>query len=96
MLPYPYVRSAARCQPLASFGGRGGKFTTEAQRPRRSGGEVSIPLILTASPSLWFKKWKSGYPGLAPGYDEWSYDTNQAVITGLDPAYAVRKSASAD
>ncbi len=25
---------------------------------------------LTVSPSLWFKNWKSGYPGLAPGYDE--------------------------
>ena len=40
---------------------------TEAQRSR---GEVSIPVLLTVSPSLWFKNWNSGYPGLAPGYDE--------------------------
>ena len=45
-------------------------FTTET---RRSGGEVSIPVLLTVSPSLWFKDWKRGWP-----------------------AYAVRKSASAD
>ena len=26
---------------------------------------------LTVSLPLWFRNWKTGYPGLAPGYDEW-------------------------
>ncbi len=40
---------------------------TEAQRLRQ---EASIPALLTVSLSLWFRNRKSGYPGLAPGYDE--------------------------
>ncbi len=52
---------------------------------RRSGEEVSIPVLLTASPSLWFKNWKCGWPGPGPAMTQSLYAARTYGSSTVEP-----------